>query len=74
MSNQHTSREFCVRCDKSLSKQESTALTELERRYSFLLCSRCLKKERREIDAIIADLSGIEEQIICEATQATRPM
>ena len=73
MSNQHTTREYCVRCDRSLSKQESAALSEAERRYSFILCQRCLKKERREVDEIVADLSKIEEQIICEATQVTRP-
>ncbi len=63
-------REFCVRCDTSLSQQESAALSELERRYSFILCSRCLSKERREVDAIIADLSGIEKEA-AESVQHT---
>ncbi len=56
--------EFCVRCDKSLSKNESTALSKEERRYSFILCTRCLSKERHEIYAIIADLTRVEIEAV----------
>lgn len=45
--------EFCVNCDKRLSKKESDALTADERKYHYILCTRCLKQHRNETQAII---------------------
>jgi hypothetical protein len=52
--------EYCVCCDKRLSRTESEALTDVERKYHFILCRKCLARERAE-SLLIPEVLEIDE-------------
>lgn len=62
--------EYCVYCDKRLSSAESQAITELERRYYFILCKKHLADHRREVGEILPDdVITNEEGIPCSYSE-----